>query len=542
MASSSSSDSINTIATTNPSSHNLINLHHNTTIKLTQDNYLLWKAQIVPYIKGLHLFGFLDGTKPAPPQSITSQSSNGVGTVITNPEFLQWHLQDQLILSALTSSLSESILTHVVKCLTSRDVWKTLECMFSSQDRARLMQIHYQIATLKKGNLSVADYFQRYTNLVDTLASIGNPLNDYELVSYFLSGPGSEYDFFVTSITTRVDPMTLDDLYGHLFAHELRLEQNQPAVNLALASANIAAKKGSSRGGHGGRSQQFFSSGKRHNSNNNSNRNSRGRGRGCGSNLFSGAPRTICQVCLKPGHDALDCYHRFENSYQRDSNQNMQAYFAAPQPVTDPSWYPDSGATHHITSDLANLNMRAEKYTGSNQIKMGNGTGLDIKHIGQTKIFTPITSFLLHDVLHVPLIKKNLLSVHKFTKDTKTYLEFHPSCFFVKDQATGKVLVQGPSNHGLYSFPSSLFRRRGPSSRPVSSAFVSERATLTQWHSRLGHPALRVVSHVVSKFGLPVFANKMDSSCPACLSSKSHRLVFSFIYFSCSNSFGIDLH
>ena len=43
--------------------------------------------------------------------------------------------------------------------------------------------------------------------------------------------------------------MTLDDLYGHLLAHELRLEQNQPAVDLALASANIVAKKGSSRGG-----------------------------------------------------------------------------------------------------------------------------------------------------------------------------------------------------------------------------------------------------------------------------------------------------
>ena len=80
--------------------------------------------------------------------------------------------------------------------------------------------------------------------------------------------------------------MTLDDLYGHLLAHELRLEQNQPAVDLALASANIAAKKGSSRGGRGGRSQQFFSSGRGHNSNNNSNRNFHGRGHGRGSTTF----------------------------------------------------------------------------------------------------------------------------------------------------------------------------------------------------------------------------------------------------------------
>lgn len=58
---------------------------------------------------------------------------------------------------------------------------------------------------------------------------------------------------------------------------------------------------------------------------------------GRGSTSFSRAPRTICQVYLKPRHDALDYYHQFDNSYQRDSNQIMQAYFAAPQPVTDPS-------------------------------------------------------------------------------------------------------------------------------------------------------------------------------------------------------------
>ena len=72
--------------------------------------------------------------------------------------------------------------------------------MFSSQAIARIMQIHYQIATLKMGNFSVADYFQRYTNLVDTLASIGNPLDDYELVSYFLSSLGLKYDSFVTPV------------------------------------------------------------------------------------------------------------------------------------------------------------------------------------------------------------------------------------------------------------------------------------------------------------------------------------------------------
>jgi hypothetical protein len=48
----------------------------------------------------------------------------------------------------------------------------------------------------------------------------------------------------------------------------------------------------------------------------------------------------------------------------------------------------DSGASHdHITSDLANFN--AEEYggcPGSYHIRVSNGTGLFIKHIGNGQI------------------------------------------------------------------------------------------------------------------------------------------------------------
>ena len=45
-------------------------VHNLVTIKLTRDNYLLWKAQIVPYLRGQHLFGFLDNSRLAPPQHL----------------------------------------------------------------------------------------------------------------------------------------------------------------------------------------------------------------------------------------------------------------------------------------------------------------------------------------------------------------------------------------------------------------------------------------------------------------------------------------
>lgn len=91
---------------------------------------------------------------------------------------------------------------------------------------------------------------------------------------------------------------------------------------------------------------------------------------------------------------------------QWESNPNMQAFMASPQAPTSANWYPDSGASHHITSDLANLNLKAEEYGGSDQIRVGNNNRLSIKHVKNAQISTPNLLFNIYDVLDVPQIKK----------------------------------------------------------------------------------------------------------------------------------------
>lgn len=100
------------------------------------------------------------------------------------------------------------------------------------------MQVFYQPATLKKGNSLVTDYFKKMKILSDTLAAVWQPLNNFETVSFLFVGLGFEYDPFVTSVRTRVDPLSLDEIYGHLLAHEMRLEQHIPHANLSQSSTN----------------------------------------------------------------------------------------------------------------------------------------------------------------------------------------------------------------------------------------------------------------------------------------------------------------
>lgn len=78
----------------------------------------------------------------------------------------------------------------------------TLEQMFASVSRARVIQIRTQLTSLKKNDMSMVDYFHKVKNLVDTLSAIGQRLPDEEIVSYMLARLNSDYGSLVTSITT----------------------------------------------------------------------------------------------------------------------------------------------------------------------------------------------------------------------------------------------------------------------------------------------------------------------------------------------------
>ena len=70
--------------------------------------------------------------------------------------------------------------------------------------------------------------------------------------------------------------------------------------------------------------------------------------------------RPQCQICWKLGHTTLQCYHRSDFSYQgRAPSPNLSDMHTTFQPSApqDQFWVVDTGATSHMTSDLANLNL-----------------------------------------------------------------------------------------------------------------------------------------------------------------------------------------
>ncbi|KAJ0040319.1 hypothetical protein Pint_28355 [Pistacia integerrima] len=178
------------------------------------------------------------------------------------------------------------------------------------------------------------------------------------------------------------------------------------------------------------------------------------------------------------------------NTFSLPSTPHPQAHIAQshipptppPAPTYDQNWYPDIGATNHISSNLDNLSLNTNVYTRSDQIQVGNGQSLKILHTGSSVLYAASKSFFLNKILHAPEIKKNLLSVSQFTKDNNVYFEFHPSFFCVKDPSLGAILLKGPSKNGLYP----LHTLTSPSTTPAS--YIGERVSVPTMACTPGHP------------------------------------------------------
>lgn len=120
----------------------------------------------------------------------------------------------------------------------------------------------------------------------------------------------------------------------------------------------------------------------------------------------------------------------------------MSAMVASPDLNLDSNWYLDSWATNHLTNNFNNLFTRSE-YGGESQIYAANSSGLSILYYGSSSLMSSSSnrSFILNNLLRVPSIKKNLISVSQFAKDNNVFFEFHLEFCYVKDRIIGQMLL-----------------------------------------------------------------------------------------------------
>lgn len=402
----------------NPPLNQLLN--QITSIKLDRGNFLLWKNLALPILNSYKLHGHLTGEEKCPSQfsapsapastpsvvtteepsasDVASSSTTTPTPTVINPQYEKWVAVDQLLLGWLYNSMTAEVATQVMGHETAAGLWARVQNLFGIQSQAEEDYLRQVFQSTRKNSLKMADYLRVMKLNADNLGqAIGSPVSARSLNSQTLLGLDEEYNPIVATLQGRLS-ISWSELQSELLVFEKRLDfQHSLKTNVnfsTAASVHMAHSRGPQLFGgqrqqqpfmfNRGPSPQYF--GQR---GGNSNR-FRGRGRWNGYNNNN---RQVCQVCGKPGHSAVACFHRFDKQFvgnlpfNRNVNfgQNLPQggnntaastssgpnafvtfpnvsspgnhthFVAHPETVADPNWYVDSGASNHVTSDYNNV-------------------------------------------------------------------------------------------------------------------------------------------------------------------------------------------
>ena len=97
------------------SAEKTLHCHHKFGFTLSPNNYGYWKAMLQPFLVTNNLFGYIDGSIPCPPITITP-SSSGKDTIPApqpNPDYTTWISNDAHVRMLLFSTISEASFQHV---------------------------------------------------------------------------------------------------------------------------------------------------------------------------------------------------------------------------------------------------------------------------------------------------------------------------------------------------------------------------------------------------------------------------------------------
>ena len=142
-----------------------INTIAQTPFKLTSTNYIFWKLQFETLFIGYDLIGYIDGSTPWPPNTITADK-----IIMTNPSHKLWIRQDKLLLNALIGFLSPTIIPFIACVGTAQEAWIILANTYVKHSRGRIKQVKNQLKNPSKGSLSITEFFHSVKAYADELA------------------------------------------------------------------------------------------------------------------------------------------------------------------------------------------------------------------------------------------------------------------------------------------------------------------------------------------------------------------------------------
>lgn len=397
-------------------------------------NYGTWAVRMKAYLKAFDLWDYVDyGKEPTP--------LNDDPTMNQIKYFNEERAKGFRALTCIHNAVSEEIFSRILACETAKEAWDKLKAEFQGDEKSRKMQVmnlRRQFEGLKmKESESIIDFSSKISKLVNQVRLLGEDFPDSRIVEKVLVCLPEKFEHKICSLEDSKDfsEMSFQDLVNALQA----VEQRQSYRNEGTSENALVAYKGKQQQSYNfSRTKQIGRKDKskewRPNHQNSSSwqpnnltvkeRKEYPACKYCKKTNHSDDwcwfKKVQCRNCNQFGHYQKYCKNRKEEVKQAQEEESLavkdEHLFVATMhnmlrkpEETNSVWLIDSGCTNHMTADLSIFCSLDKSY--KSRVKIGNGDFVKVEGKGAIAVDTRAGTKTLHDVLYVPNINQNLVSV-----------------------------------------------------------------------------------------------------------------------------------
>lgn len=427
--------------------------------------------------------------------------------------------------ASLFAAVSPEIFTRIMIMKSAFEIWNFLKNEYEGDERIKGMQVlnlvrEFEMQKMKESE-TIKEYADKLLSIVNKVRLLGSEFSDSRIVQKMLVTIPERFEATIISLENAKDlsKISLAELLNALQAQEQRrLIRSEGSVEGALQAKlqinqgekNIgtpeAAANTSNNGGHNKNFPPCKHCGKK----------------GHPPSKCWRRPDVQCAKCNKLGHHERICRSNFQqrnDAQVADQQEEEEQLFVATCFASSSSsecWLVDSGCTNHMTYDQEIF--RELDTSEVSKVKIGNGELITVKGKGTVAIESCTGTKLITDVLFVPDIDQNLLSVGQLLEKGFKVIFEDKQCL-IKDANNKEVFrikMRGKS------FPLDPMKEK-------QSAYPITLSNTETWHKRLGHFHHAAVLSMQRKQlvqGLPHLDANVPN-CRACQFGKQARLPFS---------------
>lgn len=356
----------------------------------------------------------------------------------------------------------------MLNCIGTVKIWKTSKALFEDKGLTRKIGLLRSLISTK---LSECENMQQYADNIlccsNKLKGVGFDITDEWMGAILLAGLTDKFQPFIMGIE----------------ASEIRITSD------TIVSKLLDSQSGDKSGdAFMGKSKEKFNKKKN----------------------FSGKRK--CYICGSDKHESDKCPKKSKDDTQSSGNAKnaFSAMLANDKSLT---WYIDSGASSHMTPHAQHFINK--KHSSVKEIVAANNSRMQVKSAGDLKVSTQENEINISDVLFVPQLSANLLSVHQIASKGNTVVFNTDGCTVYNTE--NKKLVHCEAENGVYKLHTN-------SEQCLISKSVD---TAVTWHRRFGHlnyQSLNRLKGVVS--GMNFNDEKNRISCETCAMGKQSRQPF----------------